>query len=65
MKVRELIKLLHADGWELVRQTGSHRQYRHPTKPGTVTIAGRPGGDVKPVTRANVFRQARLGGRKK
>jgi predicted RNA binding protein YcfA (HicA-like mRNA interferase family) len=37
-KVRDILKMLRRDGWALERQTGSHRQYRHPTKPGTVTI---------------------------
>ncbi len=35
---RELIRLLEADGWRLRRVRGSHHQYRHPTKPGTVTV---------------------------
>ncbi|MGH4001630.1 MAG: type II toxin-antitoxin system HicA family toxin [Pseudonocardiaceae bacterium] len=37
-----MIKLLEADGWYLVRVRGSHRHYRHPTKPGTATVAGKP-----------------------
>lgn len=40
MKVKEIIKLIENDGWFLVRQKGSHRQFNHPTKKGTVTIAG-------------------------
>ncbi|HYN18909.1 MAG TPA: type II toxin-antitoxin system HicA family toxin, partial [Actinomycetes bacterium] len=39
MKVRAVIRLLEADRWRLNRQTGSHRHFRHPTKPGTVTVA--------------------------
>jgi predicted RNA binding protein YcfA (HicA-like mRNA interferase family) len=35
---RELIKLLQADGWQLKRTRGSHHQFAHPTKPGTVTV---------------------------
>jgi predicted RNA binding protein YcfA (HicA-like mRNA interferase family) len=38
MKIRDLLKLVERDGWELVRTTGSHRHFRHPEKPGTVTI---------------------------
>ena len=38
MRSREVIKLLRADGWEEVRQSGSHKHFRHPTKPGTVTV---------------------------
>jgi predicted RNA binding protein YcfA (HicA-like mRNA interferase family) len=41
LKVREIIKLIEADGWYLVTTTGSHRQYKHPLKRGRVTIAGK------------------------
>jgi predicted RNA binding protein YcfA (HicA-like mRNA interferase family) len=47
MKVRQVIRLIEADGWRLVRQRGSHRQFKHATKPGRVTIAGNDGDDVK------------------
>jgi predicted RNA binding protein YcfA (HicA-like mRNA interferase family) len=40
VKVREVIRLIESDGWVLVRTKGSYRQFQHPTKPGTVTIAG-------------------------
>ncbi len=60
MKVRDVIKLLEADGWALDHQTGSHRQFRHPVKPGTVTVAGKPGTDLPPGTLANILRQAVL-----
>jgi predicted RNA binding protein YcfA (HicA-like mRNA interferase family) len=60
MKVRALIKVLEADGWRLVRQTGSHRQFRHPAKPGTVTVAGKPSKDLPPGTLASILQQARL-----
>lgn len=60
MKVRDVIALLEADGWALVRTKGSHRQFRHGTKPGTVTIAGRPGVDMPPGTLNNVLKQAGL-----
>ncbi|HWC44019.1 MAG TPA: type II toxin-antitoxin system HicA family toxin [Actinomycetota bacterium] len=59
MKVRAVIKLIEADGWRFVRQSGS---LRHPTKPGTVTIAGKPGDELRPGTLANIFWQARLKG---
>jgi predicted RNA binding protein YcfA (HicA-like mRNA interferase family) len=39
MKIKELIRLLEQDGWSQVRMKGSHRQFRHPSKPGTVTVA--------------------------
>jgi predicted RNA binding protein YcfA (HicA-like mRNA interferase family) len=46
VKVREIIQQLERDGWTLDRQAGSHRQYRHPTKPGTVTVPGNLGADL-------------------
>lgn len=60
MKVRELITLIAADGWFEVRTKGSHRQFRHPTKPGTVTVAGKPSIDVPPGTLNSVLKQAGL-----
>jgi predicted RNA binding protein YcfA (HicA-like mRNA interferase family) len=58
MKVRDVIRILEDDGWEMVRQRGSHRQYRHPQKPGRVTVPGNPGAELKPDTLASVWRQA-------
>lgn len=60
MKVRELISLIESDGWVLVRTTGSHRQFHHPVKPGTVTVAGQPGTDMPPGTLNSVLKQAGL-----
>ena len=48
-KVREVIRILEQDGWRLVRQRGSHRQYRHPSKPGLVTVCGHKMSDVVPL----------------
>jgi len=62
MKVRAVIKLIEADGWRFVRQTGSHRQFRHPSKPGTVTVAGKPSAELRPGTLANIFWLAGLRG---
>lgn len=42
--------LIEADGWLQVRQKGSHRQFHHPSKPGTVTVSGKPSVDVPPGT---------------
>jgi predicted RNA binding protein YcfA (HicA-like mRNA interferase family)/predicted RNase H-like HicB family nuclease len=50
MKVSELIRLLEEDGWRLARTRGSHRQYKNPNKPATVTVAGKPSLDVPPGT---------------
>ena len=60
MKVRDLIAMIESDGWKQVRIRGSHRQFRHPLKPGTVTIAGQPGLDVPPGTLKSVLEQAGL-----
>ncbi|MCH7825456.1 MAG: type II toxin-antitoxin system HicA family toxin [Acidobacteria bacterium] len=60
MKVRDVIKLLETRGWILVRMRGSHRQYRHQTKGGLVTIAGKPGDDLPPGTLKSIFKQARI-----
>jgi predicted RNA binding protein YcfA (HicA-like mRNA interferase family) len=60
MKVWEVIALVEADGWYLVRIRGDHRQYKHPTKPGLVTIAGHRNRDMPTGTLANILRQASL-----
>lgn len=60
MKVREVIKLIEKDGWRLVVAEGSHRQYKHPTKPGRVTVAGHLREDVHPKTLKSVLAQAGL-----
>jgi len=60
MKVRELLKRLRQDGWVVVRQKGSHRQFHHPTKPGTVTIAGKPSETLHPKVVASILKQAQL-----
>ena len=60
MKVREGIRLIEADGWYLVATRGSHRQYRHPSKPGRVTIAGKPSEELAPGTLNSIFKQAGL-----
>jgi predicted RNA binding protein YcfA (HicA-like mRNA interferase family) len=58
VKVRDLIRELEAAGWVQVRQVGSHRQFRHPTKPGTVTVPGKASDDVAKGTLGSVIRQA-------
>jgi predicted RNA binding protein YcfA (HicA-like mRNA interferase family) len=62
VKVREVIRLLEADGWRLVRTRGGHRQFHHPTKPGTVTVSGKESSDVKLGTLNSIMRQAGLKG---
>ncbi|MCU0736051.1 MAG: type II toxin-antitoxin system HicA family toxin [Methylotetracoccus sp.] len=60
MKVSELLRLLAQDGWFQVRQRGSHRQFHHSTKRGTVTVAGQPSVDVPPATLNSILKQAGL-----
>ncbi len=62
MKYRDIVKLIEADGWYQVQQSGSHRQYKHPAKLGRVTIAGQPGKDVPEGTRKSILKQAGLKG---
>ncbi len=62
MKIREVVRRLEGDGWRQVRQRGSHRQFQHPEKPGTVTIAGKPSEELRPGTLASVLRQAGVKG---
>ncbi|OGS34701.1 MAG: addiction module toxin, HicA family [Elusimicrobia bacterium RIFOXYB2_FULL_49_7] len=61
-KVREVIRLIEKDGWYLVATKGSHRQYKHPIKPGRVTIAGNTGHDMAAGTYNSVLKQAQLKG---
>jgi predicted RNA binding protein YcfA (HicA-like mRNA interferase family) len=60
MKIAELLRLLARNGWFQVRQRGSHRQFHHPTKTGTVTVAGKPSVDMPPATLNSVLKQAGL-----
>ena len=60
MKVREVIKLIEADGWYLVFTKGSHKQYKLPTKLGRVTVAGHPSHDLAPGTLNSILKQAQL-----
>ena len=60
MKVKHAIRLIEDDGWRLVRTRGSHRQFKHGSKPGLVTIAGRLSADLTPATAASILRQAGL-----
>ena len=60
MKVGELLRMLAGDGWVLVATRGSHRQFKHPTKPGRVTVAGKPGDDLAPGTLNSILKQSGL-----
>lgn len=52
--------MLEADGWFLARTRGSHRQFKHPVKTGTVTVAGKPSLDMPPGTLNSILKQAGL-----
>jgi predicted RNA binding protein YcfA (HicA-like mRNA interferase family) len=58
MKVRDALRLLTDDGGFLVRTRGSHQQYKHPTKPGFVTVAGQPGDELAPGTLNSILKPA-------
>jgi len=60
LKIREIIKRLEADGWYIVSTEGSHRQYKHPSKSGRVTVPGHMNDDIHPKTLASIFKQAQL-----
>lgn len=62
-KVREVISLIEDGGWRLVATRGSHRQYKHPEKPGRVTVAGKMSDDVAPGTFNSIMKQAGLKGK--
>jgi predicted RNA binding protein YcfA (HicA-like mRNA interferase family) len=60
VRIREAIRLLEQDGWRLVVTRGSHRQFKHPTKAGRVTVAGKVSDELAPGTFASILKQAGL-----
>ncbi len=60
MKVSEVLRMLLDDGWSLVATRGSHRQFKHTTKPGRVTVPGKPRDDLAPGTLNSILKQAGL-----
>ena len=60
MKVRDVIRLIEQDGWYQATQRGSHRQFKHPIKPGKVTVAGHPSEEMAKGTYNNILKQAGL-----
>ena len=60
MKVRDIIKLIEQDRWYLARTRGSHRQYKHPTKSGLVTVPGKLKDDLAIGTQNSILKQAGL-----
>ena len=60
MKVSEILRMLQEDGWFLVATRGSHRQFKHATKAGRVTVPGEPNDDLAPGTLNSILKQASL-----
>lgn len=60
MKVRDVIRMVEADGWIHIRTRGSHMHFKHPVKKGIVTIAGKPSVDMAEGTLRSIFKQAGL-----
>jgi predicted RNA binding protein YcfA (HicA-like mRNA interferase family) len=60
VKVSAVLQLLKDDGWFLVATKGSHRQYKHATKPGRVTVPGKPSDDLAPGTLNSILKQSGL-----
>ena len=60
MKVIDILHLLQQDGWFIVAQKGSHRQFKHVSKPGRVTVPGKPSDDLAPGTQNSILKQAGL-----
>lgn len=58
--VREIIRVIEDDGWFLVATRGSHRQYKHHTKRGRVTVAGKPTDTLSPGTLGSILKHAGL-----
>ena len=63
--MRDAIRIVERDGWYHVATRGSHRQFRHPEKPGRVTIPGHPRDDVGPKLWTSIMRQAGLRGERR
>jgi predicted RNA binding protein YcfA (HicA-like mRNA interferase family) len=59
-KVIEILRMLADDGWVQVTMRGGRRQFKHPTKPGRVTVHGRPGDTIAPGTLGSIMKQSGL-----
>jgi predicted RNA binding protein YcfA (HicA-like mRNA interferase family) len=58
MKISDILSMLKEDGWYLVAMKGSHRQFKHPSKPGRVTVPGKPSDEIALGTKNSIFKQA-------
>jgi len=57
LKIRDVIRRLEQEGWTLVTTRGSHRQFKHPNRPGRVTVAGKGSDDLAPGTLNSIAKQ--------
>jgi predicted RNA binding protein YcfA (HicA-like mRNA interferase family) len=60
MKVRAMIHLIEADGWTHIRTRGDHRQFKHASKRGVVTVPGKPSDEFAPGTLNSILKQPGL-----
>jgi len=60
MKVREIIKCIEMDGWYRIKSKSGHRQFKHPVKPGRVTVPGQLNADLDKKTEKSILNQAGL-----
>jgi len=60
VKVSEVLRLIADGGWVLIATRGSHRQFKHPTKRGRVTVPGKPSDELAPGTLNSIRKQAGL-----
>jgi predicted RNA binding protein YcfA (HicA-like mRNA interferase family) len=60
VKVSEILEILRRDGWYLVTTRGSHRQFKHASKPGRVTVPGKPSDDLPPGLLNSILKQSGL-----
>lgn len=60
MKIKDVLELLKENGWFIVRTKGSHRQLKHPTILGVITLAGKLSDDIKKGTLGSILRKAGL-----
>lgn len=57
-KVKHLIKFIEDDGWNLHRTRGGHKHFKHPNKPGIVTVPKQVNADIRPGTLNSALKQA-------
>ena len=60
MKVSDILRMLREGGWFVVSTRGSHRQFKHATKPGRTTVAGKPSDDLASGTINSILKQSGL-----